>query len=297
VRLGDVDIARVEDYQGPGFEPAHMFPDFRPDMWQAERDWLVPRFYDPDADKLRTSIHSWLVRTPRHTILIDACIGNHKRRPSIERFHMRREPWLERLAAAGARPEEVDFVLCTHLHADHVGWNTRLENGRWIPTFPNARYLCSRADFERWDERRPDFLPRPINEFVFGDSILPVLESGQLELVDGARVLEGGLIIEPAPGHSPGHVTVRLRAGGREALFSGDVIHHPIQLPYPRLCSVFDEDRAQALATRLALLAECAAAGSVLLPTHFAAPYCCRLEPRDAAAPSYRPVWEADGAV
>lgn len=292
MRLGEVEIARVEDYHGLGFRPEVMFPEFRAELWQAERDWLVPGFYDPAANQLRTSIHSWLVRTPRHTVLIDACIGNHKPRPSIERFHMRNEPWLERLRAAGARPEDVDYVLCTHLHADHVGWNTRLEDGRWVPTFPNARYLCSRADFERWDERRSDFVPRPINEFVFADSILPVLESGQMVLIDDGHAVDELLTVEAAPGHSPGHVKIRLRSRAGQALFSGDVIHHPIQLPYPRLCSVFDEDRERALETRLQLLAECADASILLLPTHFAAPFCCRLEVRDAAAPAYRGIWQ-----
>lgn len=195
MRLGEIEINRIEDYHGLGFQPEQMFPDLRPQMLEAERDWLIPRFYDPASHRLCTSIHSWLVRTPRRTILIDACIGNHKQRPSIERFHMRNEPWLERLQAAGARPENVDVVLCTHLHADHVGWNTRLENGCWVPTFPNARYLCGRADFERWDERRPDFVPRPINENVFADSILPVLESGQLVLIDEGYVIDDGVIV------------------------------------------------------------------------------------------------------
>jgi len=291
MRLGEIEINRIEDYHGLGFQPEQMFPDLRPQMLEAERDWLIPRFYDPASHRLCTSIHSWLVRTPRRTILIDACIGNHKQRPSIERFHMRNEPWLERLQAAGARPENVDVVLCTHLHADHVGWNTRLENGCWVPTFPNARYLCGRADFERWDERRPDFVPRPINENVFADSILPVLESGQLVLIDEGYVIDDGVIVEAAPGHSPGHLKVRVRAGGEEAIFSGDVIHHPIQLAYPRLCSVFDEDPRAGLETRLELLAECAQEGLLLLPTHFAQPFWCRLEVRDPDAPAYRPIW------
>ncbi|MDX3908056.1 MAG: MBL fold metallo-hydrolase [Pigmentiphaga sp.] len=293
LRIGDVSIARVEDYHGPGLPGTGMFPALRPDMWQAQQDWLVPHFYDPASSRLRTSIHSWLVVTPRHKILIDACIGNHKNRPSDPRFHMRDEPWLERLAAAGAHPDEIDFVMCTHFHADHVGWNTRLVDGRWVPTFRNARYLFKRDEFDRWDERRPDYVPRESQRFVFGDSVLPVVEAGQAILIDDGYAVDDRLTVEPAPGHTPGNATIRLRAAGEQALFSGDVIHHPIQLPYPELCSVFDDDPVQGLATRLAVLDAAAASGILLLPTHFAAPFCCRIDVAHAAGERYRPRWPA----
>lgn len=291
LRFGEVEITRVEDYHGPGFKSTFMFPAFRPEMWQAQRDWLVPHFYDPESDRIRTSIHSWLVRTPHHTILIDGCIGNHKHRPTNERFHMRHEPWIERLAAAGAHPDEVDFVMCTHLHSDHVGWNTRLENGRWVPTFRNARYLFTRAEFERWDERRPDHQPRDSEQFVFADSVLPVVEAGQMVLVDDGHNVDDLLTVESAPGHTPGHVKIRLAAAGRQAMFCGDVIHHPIQLPYPEVSSVFDDDPERALHTRLRMLEDVAAHGVLLLPTHFAAPFCCHVESMGSARPAYRPVW------
>lgn len=277
MRIGDVELRRVEDYLGPGFAPAEMFPAFHPGMVQAEREWLVPAFYDPALDRLRTSMHSWIVRTPRHVVLIDACIGNHKRCPAIPRFHMRDEPWLERLAAAGVRPEEVDFVMCTHLHADHVGWNTRLAGDRWVPTFPNAKYLFGRTEYLRWDPHRPGHAPRPINAFVFEESIQPVAEAGQMVLVDDGHEVDGTLRVEAAPGHTPGHACIRLASGGREALFSGDVIHHPLQVPYPVLRSVFDEDPELAAETRRRLLEECAARGLLLLPAHFAEPHCCRI--------------------
>jgi glyoxylase-like metal-dependent hydrolase (beta-lactamase superfamily II) len=291
IQLGDTLVTRVEDYQGPAFHPEEMFTNYTPGQWESQRDWLVPGFYDPATNQVRTSIHSWLVKTPHHTVLIDACIGNHKER-RIPRFHQRNEPWIERLAAAGARPEEVDFVMCTHLHADHVGWNTQLVDGRWVPTFPNARYMFTRAEFERWDDRLPGFVPKPINQHVFADSILPVVESGQMVLVDAGHTVDDVLTVEAAHGHTAGHVKIRLSSKGEQGMFTGDTIHHPLQLPFPHLSSVFDEDAPRALQTRLDMLADCAEQGALLMPTHFADPYCCRLQAglRDGK-PSYRGLW------
>src|ERR1017187_183644 len=196
MQFGDALLMRVEDYLGLGFEPKVMFPAFVPEMWQAERAWLVPTYFNPEENKLRTSIHSWVVRTGHHTVLIDSCIGNHKQR-HIARFHMRNEPWLERLRAAGVAPEEVDFVMCTHLHADHVGWNTRLENGRWVPTFPNARYLFSKADYDAFDPRQRSDGKRSRRDATFEDSVLPVVEAKLALMVDGIYPIDDNLMIEP----------------------------------------------------------------------------------------------------
>jgi glyoxylase-like metal-dependent hydrolase (beta-lactamase superfamily II) len=297
IAIGDAIVTRVEDSQGLGFMPGEMLANYQPGQWEAERDWLVPAFYDPQADRLRTSIHSWLVRTPHHTVLIDACIGNHKRRPSIERFNMRNEPWIERLAAAGASPDDIDFVMCTHLHADHVGWNTHLVDGRWVPTFPNAKYLFTQAEFDRWDDRRADYVARPLNQYVFADSILPVVESGQMVLVDDGHTVDNLLTVEAAYGHSAGHVKIRLKSRGEQGMFAGDTIHHPLQLPFPHLRSVFDEDPDKALQVRLAMLEDCVATGALLMPTHFAAPHCCHVERQKppagvgAGPVSYRGRW------
>lgn len=291
LRIGDVDITRIEDYQGPGLPDSKMFPALLPHMWEEQGDWLVPQFYDPSTRRIRTSIHSWLVTTPRHKILVDTCIGNHKPRADEPRFHMRNEPWLERLAAAGAHPDEIDFVMCTHFHADHVGWNTQLVDGRWVPTFRHARYLFKRAEFDRWDDRRADFVPREAQQGVFADSVLPVVEAGLAVMIDDGYTLDDLLTIEPAPGHTPGNTTIRLRTGAEQALFSGDVIHHPVQLPYPTLCSMFDDDPGTAMNTRLRVLEEAAANHTLLLPTHFAEPFCCHIEHARGGKPGYHPRW------
>ena len=281
LRVGDTLVTRVEDNLGPSLEAAVMFPGFRRRIFEAERDWLVPTFISADGLRLRTSIHSWLVRTPRHTILIDSCIGNGKVR-SLPHFHMRDVPWLDRLASAGARPEDIDFVMCTHLHADHVGWNTRHVDGRWVPTFPRAKYLFGRTEFARWDPRDPGYAHNAFNAGVFEDSILPVVEAGQMQLVDEGHAIDGRLTVEAAPGHTPGHVKIRLEAGGACALFSGDILHHPLQVPYPELCSMFDDDMGRALHTRLALLESIVDRDVLLLTAHFAEPHACRVVGRAA---------------
>jgi glyoxylase-like metal-dependent hydrolase (beta-lactamase superfamily II) len=277
LKLGAAHITRIEDNLGPALEARVMFPAFRDEIWEAERHWLAPTYFTADGVRLRTSIHSWLVRTGRHTVLIDSCIGNGKDRPHSPHFHRRDVPWLERLRAAGAAPEQIDFVMCTHLHADHVGWNTRLHNGRWAPTFPNARYLFGRTEFERWDTRRAAHRASPFNQNVFDDSILPVAEAGQMVLVEDGHTVDDTFIVESAPGHTAGHARIRLRAGGPEAMFCGDVMHHPVQVLYPDLCSSFDDDQATALASRMKLLTDCADRDIVVLPTHFAEPHGCRI--------------------
>jgi glyoxylase-like metal-dependent hydrolase (beta-lactamase superfamily II) len=233
---------------------------------------------------LLMSFHSWVVRTRHHTILVDSCAGNDKNRPGSPRFHMLKQPYLERLKAAGVEPDDVDFVLCTHLHGDHVGWNTRLVDGRWVPTFPKAKYVFSKIERDYWDPTRglPDGSGGKAHvgtryAFPFEDSVLPVIAAGQAMIVDGEHQLGDGMLIEPAPGHTPGHVTLRLRSRNQEGLFVGDILHHPIQVHYPdwnsRVCTLQEVARK----TRRRVLEDCAEHNSVMLPAHFASPHGCRI--------------------
>ena len=180
------------------------------------------------------------------------------------------------LARAGVRPEDVDLVMCTHLHCDHVGWNTRLVDGRWVPTFPNARYLMAREEFEHFDRLHragPDY---PVNHGAWEDSVLPVVASGQARIVEMRHQVEGdlgdGVWMEPAPGHTPGHVTVHLRAPSGEAILSGDILHHPISMALPDLSMYADWNPDLGRATRRALLERCADTSTLLLTGHFPAP-------------------------
>ncbi len=274
-RVGSVTVSRVPEQLGPNAVAPHLFfPDLDRAVLDRHRDWLVPTYYSPEQDRLISSIHSWLIRSGRHTILLDCCAGNHKERPWNPRFHRLNTPYLARLAEVGVAPEDVDIVLCTHLHADHIGWNTMLVDGRWVPTFPNARYLFSRIENDFWRSKSTQTGGDPGRAIAYEDSVLPVIAAGQAVLLDGVHAIEDGLVIEPAPGHTPGHVVLKLAADrGRPALFCGDVIHHPIQLYQPHWNSAFCELADDARATRRAVLDYCADHRALLFPTHFAAPY------------------------
>ena len=183
-------------------------------------------------------------------------------------------PFLERLRAVGVAPEDIDIVLCTHLHADHVGWNTKLENGRWVPTFPNARYLFSRIEKEHFDPEVGDRRAQsPGRSQMYDDSVLPVLQSGQALLLEGDHAIDDRMVVEPAPGHTPGHVILKLNDGGGRGLFCGDVLHHPVQVYEPTWNTRFCELPAEAAATRRRVLEHCAEHNALLFPTHFAAPH------------------------
>lgn len=273
--IGDIEVLRIEESHGLGFAPNVLLPDWTREAVAPHLPWLAPHYYDPTEDKLVSSIHSWVLRTRHHTILIDTCVGNHKHRPDWPRFHMLDRPYMQNLAAAGLKPEDIDYVLCTHLHVDHVGWNTRLENGRWVPTFPNAKYVFSKTDRDYFDPRHGESGQKTAS--IFNDSVLPILEAKQDMVVEGTIQLGDGLTIEPAPGHSPGHVLITLTAGGSEVLFIGDIMHNPIQIAYPAWSSAFCFDPDQARRTRARVLERSATRQSLLCPGHFGGPHVGRV--------------------
>lgn len=275
-RIGSATVTRIEEQLGPGsFAPQQYFSGFEPEMLAQNLDWLVPHHYIPAQDALITSVHSWLIQTAHHTVLVDSCSGNHKDCHWWPRFHQLDTPFLERLALAGTSPDQVDFVMCTHLHADHIGWNTQLLDGRWVPTFPNARYLFSKTECEHWDPlKHPGAVGDPHRDIAWRDSVLPVMEAGLADLVSGPHAISDDLWIEDAPGHTPGHVLLKMkhRTGGG-GVFCGDVIHHPLQICAPHWNSQFCMLPDQARTTRRAVLEYCAESGDWLLPTHFGAPH------------------------
>jgi len=273
--IGDVSITRIEEQVGfASVAPEKYLAGLDRAALQAHLGWLVPHHYAPDHDRLITSVHSWLIRTKYHMVLLDCCAGNHKDRPGFTRFHQLDTPFLARLQAAGATPEAIDIVMCTHLHSDHVGWNTVRRDGRWVPTFPNARYLFSRAENEYGDPRRNSRADADLmRSNAYRDSVLPVIESGQAQLIDGNYAIDDTLLIEPAPGHTLGHMILKVEHAGERALFCGDVVHHPLQVYAPQWNSVFCELPEQARATRRRVLDHCADENALLFPAHFAAPH------------------------
>jgi len=294
LHFGDIAVDRVVEVEGPGFFPAFMLPDCTPEALAAEAGWLVPDFLHAESGRFVQSVHTYVIRTGRHTILVDTCIGNDKERPSTKAWHRLQTPWLDKLRAAGVPPESVDFVLCTHLHVDHVGWNTRLVDGRWVPTFPNARYLFHKTEYAFFEkEARERLAAGPgagsgADDGCFLDSVLPVVEAGRALFVDGDHAIDDRLRLEPTPGHTPGHVCLHLEGPDGRAVFTGDLMHHPVQCAYPEWNSRFCVDPAQSRETRMRFVDRHTDDGTTILAAHFARPTAGTIV-RNGARARFRP--------
>ena len=284
--IGAAKITRIEETYEPNFDAKWFFPDWQPDVVERHRDWMLPNHYDPASGKLKLSVHSWFVQVGGRNILIDTCVGNDKERPFFPLWHRLKTPYLDRLAQAGAKPEDVNLVMCTHLHSDHVGWNTRLTNGRWVPTFPNARYLFSRADFEHFKTIDPQ--KSPAGAAAYKDSVAPIAEAGLADLVSGLHTVDQHLTLEPAPGHTPGTMFITLASHGARAVFCGDILHQAIQIFHPEWNSLGCQDQVNARGSRRLVLEKCTGSGALLMPTHFGAPFVCHV---DAKGDTFVPRW------
>jgi glyoxylase-like metal-dependent hydrolase (beta-lactamase superfamily II) len=282
LRVGDSRIHRVEEavYK----MPLAMFgPD---ELIERHWEWLFPRFADAERN-WDMVVQSWIAVVDGRVVVVDPCVGNGRSLPDFPLFHMLETPFIERFAATGFRPEDVTHVFCTHLHSDHCGWNTQLRDGRYAPTFPNARYVIVRREYERWDPERPGYDPSELHNRltagVFENSVRPVVEAGLAELVgDSHRICES-LTVAPAWGHTPGHSALHLSSAGEEAWFTGDVFHHPLELLHPEIDANTCEDYPATLATRRRLIADCLDTGALLIPAHFAAPHAGHLRRIDGA--------------
>jgi glyoxylase-like metal-dependent hydrolase (beta-lactamase superfamily II) len=236
---------------------------------------MEPWALDPVSGNLVLTIQAFLVRTRHHTILIDTCVGDHKPRPQRPFWHMLKlNTFLPRLAAAGVAPEDVDYVMCTHLHWDHVGWNTRRVDGQWVPTFPNAQYVMAKREYDHWNAVYAREKGNPANPHVlaFEDSVEPVMRAEKALLVKDDFELDRGISLAPCPGHTPGHVVVNVASGGKRGVFVGDAIHHPMQIMFPDLSTRADIDQDMARVSRRKLIDAHAGTGNLVMPHHFATP-------------------------
>lgn len=272
--IGAVKVTRIVEIESIG-GTRFILPQATRDVVQGIA-WLAPHFADPDG-RLKMSVHALVVETPSRRIVVDTCIGNDKERdvPAWNRMQTR---FLDDLTEAGFAPDSIDTVLCTHLHIDHVGWNTRLEGGAWVPTFPHARYLIGRREFAYWRAAPEGSDPR-----IFADSVQPVFDAGLVDLVDDDHRICEEVSLVPTPGHTPGHVSVRISSLGEEALITGDFMHHPCQLARPDWASSFDFDPGASTATRHDVFAALADRPVLVIGTHFAAPTAGRIV-RDGGA-------------
>jgi len=268
--LGDIAVSRVIEMEGPLMQPQQLLPEANNEVLESHKHWLAPNFIDPTGTFIM-SIHTYVIKTRHHTILVDTCIGNDKERSLFPDWSRMQGPYLQTLEqVAGVKPEQVDYVLCTHLHVDHVGWNTRLVNGKWVPTFPNAKYLFARKEWDYW--RHEYETGGDSGDGSIADSVVPIVEAGKATLVEGDHAIDDQVWLEPTPGHTPGHTCVHVKGGGKEAIMTGDMMHHPVQTAEPQWSSGFCVDPKQSAATRRAFLERNADNGKVILAAHFATP-------------------------
>ena len=261
-QIGDVSVTLVRETL-TAVEPGGMFPGYDPGVFEANEQWLRPTYVDDDGN-LSLSIHGLVIESAGSTILVDTCMGKDRglAMPGLDDLQNR---FLEDLEAAGYPAESIDVVVCTHLHFDHVGWNTRLVDGAWVPTFTNARYLFGRVEYEYWDAGNEGAA------ITFGDAVVPVMEAGLAELVDTDHRITDEIWLEPTPGHTPGHVSVRISSAGADAVITGDMAHHPIQftdgaIDWPMSA---DDDSPEAARTRRAFRSRYGDAEVLVFGTHF----------------------------
>ncbi|WP_425542419.1 MBL fold metallo-hydrolase [Actinoallomurus spadix] len=238
-------------------------------MWNDESSWLSPHFLDHETNIVNSAIQTWLLRSAGKTILVDTGVGNHKERPYAPVWSHLKTDFLANLARAGVRPEDVDIVINTHLHIDHVGWNTYLDGRRWVPTFPNATYLMPKDDFDFWNpENGHETVFGRGNQNVFEDSVVPVHQAGQTLLWENSHQIDADLRLDAAPGHTPGSSVLTLTSGTDRAVFVGDMLHNPAQVLEPDSNSCFCEDPAAARATRRKVLGWAADNNALVIPAH-----------------------------
>ena len=266
--IGDMTVHRVIESEAPLFKPREFFPTLTQEALDGNRDWMQPTYLDTVTDQLVLCIQSYIVRTRHHNILIDSCVGNHKDRQNYPFWNqMQSDTYHRNLAATGLTVDDIDFVMCTHLHVDHVGWNTKLENGVWVPTFPKARYLFSKKEYTYWSEIHKK---TPLDQI--SDSVLPIIEANRAELVASDHALNDHIRLSPTPGHTPDHFAVCAGKGSDAAVFTGDLIHSPIQARYPDLVMRVDTDRDQAVRTRRSFLERYCDTDTLCCTMHFPSP-------------------------
>ena len=271
-QIGDIRITQLVELTTASLGP-YLLPQATPEALKAI-DWISP-FVD-DQMRMVLSMHSLIVQTPEQTLMVDTCIGNDKERTYPKWNHMQTD-FLTRFGDAGFKTHAIDTVLCTHMHVDHVGWNTMLVNGSWQPTFPNARYLYAREEWAHWSVEPQEYGP------VIEDSVQPIFDAGLADLVASDHQVGEGIRLIPTPGHTPGHVSIHLQSKGEQAIITGDMIHHPCQIRHPDWSSTADVDQARSAATRASFLADHADQPVLIIGTHFAAPTAGRIV-RDAGA-------------
>lgn len=291
MRIGEATLRPVVEQDVLLFPPTVCIGDWTPADMAPHLAELAPAHVDAASGHLKMSHHAWLIEAGGKRILVDPCVGNGRNRPRLPFYDNLQTPWLDRLEALGAHPETIDYVFCTHMHVDHVGWNTRAVDGRMVPTFPNARYLMPRAEDEFWRQDLEGKLPpsAAYNAGIYAECVAPVFAAGLGELVEEGTTIAGCLSLVDACGHTPGHMAGVLESAGQGAVLCGDAIHHPIEVLHPDRHGP-QYDPVQSAATVRRLLDLCADRDYWLAPQHFMPPHLCKVR-REGAG--YRMEWAA----
>lgn len=276
ITLKDVTIHPVIEQQGAFFDPLEFFPTLTREVLEENRQWLQPTFIDAASGRVVLCIQGFVIKTPRQNILVDSCVGNHKPRPARPFWSMMNSDRFEKgLEATGLTVNDIDYVMCTHLHVDHVGWNTRLENGRWVPTFPNAKYVMADRELAHWTQKeKEDAASVP----WITDSVLPIVEAKRAQIVTSDFALNDLVQLIPTPGHSIDHYSVLVGHPHDDALITGDMIHSPLQGKYPELGMRADYDSRQAGQTRRQVFDRFCGAPTIMCVTHFPSPSVGRVQ-------------------
>lgn len=279
--VGKMRVHRVEEWRGEFLTPELLFAGFDANRYAETRDGVGEAYLDHRTDAIQARIKGWVIEVGDKVILFDTGCGNHKVRPGIPVFANLDTNFLDRSAATGFGVYDIDLVVCSHLHVDHVGWNTRLDGDSWVPTFANARYVLPASDVEYWDPHNrhkfPHMIIDAVNAGFFEDSVRPILDRGLAEIVTGGLEIADGVHLDANPGHTPGCQMMTIASGGESAMFVGDVLHHPLQIPNPDWNSIFCEDAVQARAARGHVLTGAAAEQAILIPAHFAGDHAVRI--------------------
>jgi glyoxylase-like metal-dependent hydrolase (beta-lactamase superfamily II) len=275
IALNDITIHPVVEQQGPFFDVMEFFPTLTREVLEENRSWLQPAFIDPATGRLVLCVQGFVIKTPHHNILVDSCVGNHKPRPTRPFWNMLDSDRFEKnLAAAQVNVADIDYVMCTHLHVDHVGWNTRLENGRWVPTFPNAKYIMADRELAHWTQKEKE---DPAGAPWITDSVLPIVAANRAQVVKSDFALSDAVQFLPTPGHTIDHYSVLVGRPGRDALITGDMIHSPLQGKYPELGMRADYDSKQAGRTRRQVFDRFCESDTVMCVAHFPSPSTSRV--------------------
>ena len=292
-RIGAHEVFHVEEWQGGFAPPADLFAEFEREPFEKFMAEFEPDYFRDGL--LYAFLQSWVISTGDGTVLVDTGAGNDKDRPHIPVFGNLQTDFLDRLGAAGFAPEAIDKVFCTHLHIDHVGWNTVLQEGVWQPTFPNATYFFPRIDNDVWNPaglRYKTMNGAAVNMNVYEDSVQPVIEAGQAVFVDDGDEIAPGMVARAAPGHTPGQMVLEVSSQDEHAMFTGDILHHPMQIFRPDWNSVYCEDRTEAASTRRSVLERACARQARIVPAHFGGVHSVFIE--RSGAGGFRPRFPAD---